>query len=299
MSTIEKASKRLEELRKAGIETPWASSPAEQPAAESADPIPVPVAAAKNPPAARLLPPKQRVEIDLDRLERICYVVPRGQRSALMNEFRSIKHPLLANVRDGKSSGREGRNNLIMVTSALPGEGKTFTAVNLAMSIAMEVDQKVMLVDADTIRMGAADRLGLKEHRGLLDILADPSMALSEAELSTNVDNFTFLSAGTRNECATELLSSQAMRRLLDLLAADQKRIVVFDAPPLLPSAEARVLAPQMGQVLIVVRAGKTPQGMVMQALGSVESCPLVMTLLNQSRARSDASRYGYYYYSS
>lgn len=301
MSIIEQASKRLEELRKAGVDMPWvegaeaASRGQAQPAALAT----APQAAPTTPTApARLAPPKRNADIDLQALEEAGYLVPNATRTRLMDEFRSIKRPLLANAQGGKSAGPVERGNLILITSSLPGEGKTFTSINLAMSMAMELNHSVLLVDTDATRVAAGERLGLKRGPGLLDLLLDPALDLADVELATNVDKLTVLTAGTQNDRATEIFSSQAMQDFLNHLAAHQQdRIVIFDAPPLLPSVEARVLAPQMGQVVLVVHAGKTHQGSVLQALSMLEECPVVMTLLNQSRTPSTASPYGYYAY--
>lgn len=298
MSIIEQASKRLEELRKAGVDMPWAASgeatplSSEQPKALAGGLHEV------KAPARALVPPKQSVSIDLDGLAAQGYLVPGSPRSRLLDEFRAVKRPLLGNARGAKHTEAVPRGNLIMVTSSLPGEGKTFTAINLAMSMAMEVNTSVLLVDADPARMAAADRLGLRTGPGLIDLLLDPTLDLSDVELATNVDNLTFLHTGRRDDRATEIFSSQAMTQFLNMLAEHAKeRIVIFDSPPLLPSAEARALAPQMGQVILVVHAGKTHQGTVQQSLAVVDECPLVLTLLNQSRAPSSASPYGYYAY--
>ncbi len=301
MSIIEQASKRLEELRKAGVDMPWvegaesAGRGQAQPAALATAPQTAPATPAAP---ARLAPPKHYADIDLQALEAAGYLVPNATRSRLMDEFRGIKRPLLANAQGGKSADPVERGNLILITSSLPGEGKTFTSINLAMSMAMELNHSVLLVDTDATRATAGQRLGLKRGPGLLDLLLDPALDLSDVEQATNVDKLTVLTAGTQNDRATEIFSSQAMQDFLNRLAGHQRdRIVIFDAPPLLPSVEARVLAPQMGQVVLVVHAGKTHQGSVLQALSMLEECPLVMTLLNQSRTPSTASPYGYYAY--
>lgn len=300
MSIIEQASKRLEQLRKAGVTMPWVEDAKAAAQSQSQPPALAtpPASATHNAPPVPLAPPKRHADIDLMGLEAAGYLVPHASRSRLMDEFRGIKRPLLSNAQGSKTTEPVDRGNLIMITSSLPGEGKTFTSINLAMSMAMELNHSVLLVDADATRMAAAHRLGVPSTPGLMDLLLDDSLDLSDVELATNVDKLTVLPAGTQNERATEILSSQAMRDLLNHLAAhQQERIVIFDAPPLLPSVEASVLAPQMGQIVLVVHAGKTHQGSVLQALSMVEECPLVMTLLNQSRTPSTASPYGYYAY--
>jgi receptor protein-tyrosine kinase len=183
-----------------------------------------------------------------------------------------------------------------MITSSLAGEGKTFVSINLAMSLAMELDTTVLLVDADAARPAVLGRLGLRPAKGLLDVLTEPDLALADVLLKTNVERLTILPAGTHQERATELLASASMNALVEELASRYPdRIVVFDAPPLIASTESRVLAAHMGQVILVVEADRTPQSNVLEALATVENCPVVMTLLN--KAPSSEVGYGYYGY--
>ena len=298
MGTIEQASQRLQELSRAGVEVPWsgpapaAGAPAEQPAALAG---PLRDVGARPAP---LLDPRQAIDLPLQQLAAEGFLVPGAGRSRLMDEFRAIKRPLLGNAVGAKGHAREERGNLVMITSSLPGEGKSFIALNLALSLAMEVDYRVLLIDADPTRRMSSVRLGAAERPGLLDLLTQPKLALEEVELATHVDKLTFLPAGTPQELATEVLGSREMHALLDRLAAyPEQRIVVFDAPPLLHAAEARALAPQMGQVVLVVKAGATPRGSVQHALSLLHECPLVMTLLNQARTPAESSPYGYYAY--
>jgi exopolysaccharide/PEP-CTERM locus tyrosine autokinase len=294
---IEQASKRLEELRRSGVELPWSEASegpgAQQPAALAGS---LQGLAAEGP---ALAVPKGRVDIDLSALSAQGYLVPGAERSRLLDEFRAVKRPLLANAVGSKGRDPVERGNLIMITSSLPGEGKTFTSVNLAISMALELNQSVLLVDADPTRMALAERLGIaRGHKGLIDLLLDSGLDLSDVELATNVDNLSYLPAGSQHQLATELFGSQAMASLLVRLAAHaQQRIVVFDAPPLLHAAEARALAPQMGQVVLVVQASGIPRGSVQHALHLLEECPLVLTLLNQARGVVASSPYGYYAY--
>jgi protein-tyrosine kinase len=322
LSIIEQAAKRLEELRRSGVNVaelprhapagPRAPAPGAEDVstirkavAEAARVLPQPepetVVPTKREERAPASPFKQdsrrsqQVTIDLKRLAAEGYLTPGAPRSQLADEFRVIKRPLLANAL-GKSAAPVERGNLIMVTSSLPGEGKTFTAVNLAMSLALELDTTVLLVDADVSRPSVLPRLGLRASRGLLDLLTDSRLDVSEVLLRTNVDKLTLLPAGAAHSQATELLASEAMNRLLDELATRYTdRILVFDAPPLLPSTESRVLATHMGQVITVVAAESTSQNTVQQALATIESCPIVMTLLNKVPRSEVGSYYGYY----
>ena len=194
-----------------------------------------------------------------------------------------------------QSAAQQDNANLIMVTSALAGEGKSFNSINLAMSIAAELDHTVLLVDADVARPSVLRMLGLPSGPGLLDLL-EGEAEMSNVLLRTNVDKLTVLPSGTPHPRATELLASDAMRQLLaDMASRYPDRIIIFDSPPLLLTTESRVLATHMGQIVVVVQAGKTLQADVQQALATIESCPVKLMLLNQ--ARTDAmSSYGYGY---
>ena len=235
------------------------------------------------------------VTIDLARLSANGYITPHAPRSRLAEEFRVIKRPLLNNAR-GKSAAPVQNANRIMVTSAMPGEGKTFVSVNLAMSLAMEVDTRVLLVDADASRPAVLERLGLQHSKGLLDLLVDPRLPLESVLLSTNIDRLTILPAGTPQGQATELLASEGMNRLVERLASGgPNAFVIFDTPPLLAASESRVLAAHMGQVIMVIAADETPQGTVAEALATVENCPVVVTLLNRVSPTDSGHYYGSY----
>jgi len=286
-SLIEQAAKRLEQLRQAG---------AEMPAAPPIAPPPVAVPEVVVPPEPA--PPvamSRRVEIDLDMLAATGIISPGSARSQMADQFRVIKRPLIKNAM-GKGASIIANGNLIMVTSALPGEGKSFTSINLAMSIATELDNTVMLVDADVARPSVMKMLGLPDGPGLLDLVLGDARDLSSVLLRTNVEKLTILPSGTPHPRATELLASDAMVRLLeDMAARYPDRIIVFDSPPLLLTTEARVLATHMGQIVVVVHAGKTLQSEVKQALSTIESCPVKMLLLNRSSSLTKGG-YGYGY---
>ncbi|HSI56843.1 MAG TPA: XrtA-associated tyrosine autokinase, partial [Ideonella sp.] len=255
--------------------------------------------AANTPLRAPELPARHSAEVtlDLDRLRQAGHLVPALARSGLAEEFRNIKRPLLKNAQEATPPGAHPRS-LIMVSSALPGEGKTFCSINLAMSIAMEVDSSVLLVDADVVRPALFARLGLSnERKGLLDILTEPDLDMSEVLLKTNVPKLSLLGTGTLNAKSTELLASVAMGQLLEELAARYPdRIVIFDAPPLLLTTEARVLASHVGQVVMVIEASNTALRDVKQAFAAIEKCPIVLSVLNKCRDPFEKSAYGYYY---
>lgn len=301
-SSIEKAAERLEQLRKAGVPMPGdgvqsggiaAPGTLQQstPTESSAEDVAVDLQHSE--PASR--PGSRSVHIDLTALALAGFVTPNAPRSATTDQFRVIKRPLLDNA-TGKGASVVANGNLIMVTSSLPGEGKTFTAINLAMSLAMELNHTVMLVDADVARQSVMQTLGLAPAPGLLDLLLDDKIGLTDVLLRTNIDNFTLLPTGLPNPRATELLASDAMVALLnDMGKRYSDRIIVFDSPPLLLTTEARVLASHMGQVVIVVQAEKTLQSQVQDALSTIEACPIRLMVLNQARSRG-LGAYGYGY---
>ncbi len=235
------------------------------------------------------------VQLDLEGLERNGKLVSLSRRSALSESFRQIKRPLLMNVRQRRSPVQ--RATLIMVTSALPGEGKTFVAANLAMSLAAEIDTSVLLVDADVIRPALLTRLGVRAGLGLLDVLTRDDLDVDSVVLPTNVPKLSLLPSGTPHPMSTEVLASRAMESLLmELVARDPNRIVIFDVPPLLVTSEAQVMASRMGQVLMVVEASRTPSTAVAQAFAMLEDCPVVMSVLNKAPESSLTNGYGYYY---
>lgn len=306
MNTIEQAAKRLEQLRRAGVEVsescPPAATTANSPqvAAESASTISEAPLSLKEPEQevrAALVSEKRSREVELDflKMHDSGLLIPGRERSSLEEEFRIIKRPLLENVK-GHGAAKPVRANLIMVTSSLPGEGKTQTAINLAISMAMELDHTVLLVEADVVKPSALARLGVPSEKGLMDLLADSELDVADVMLKTNIPKLTLLPAGTFQARSTELLGSATMDALLDELATKYSdRIVVFDSPPLLPSTEARVMSTHMGQVVMVVEAGKTPLNAVKQSFATLEEHPVVLSMLNKYQGPKGKEAYGYY----
>jgi exopolysaccharide/PEP-CTERM locus tyrosine autokinase len=236
------------------------------------------------------------IKLDMAMLAARRVVTPDAVRSQLADEMRVIKRPLLNNA-EGKSAAPIRDANLIMITSAVPAEGKTTIAANLAMSIAMELDHTVLLVDADVARPALPSVFGFGQEKGLLDLLLDPTLELSQVLLRTNVEKLSILPTGTQHPRATELLASDAMNQLLaDMASRYSDRIIIFDSPPLLVTTEARALAAHMGQVVVVVRAESTRHSELKHALATIESCPVKMVVLNQATGSLDGHGYGYGY---
>ncbi|MCM8566114.1 XrtA-associated tyrosine autokinase [Thauera linaloolentis] len=300
MSLIEKAAQRLDQLKQASGEP--ADEPVVQPGAATPAAEPVGLAANQSsevPKAgghtfSRVV--SRVAQIDLQRLDALGMVTPDRPRSSTAEEYRVIKRPLLRNA-TATGAAKVDDGNLIMVTSALPGEGKTFNAVNLAISMAMELDYTVLLVDADVSRPSVLRQLGLPPEKGLMDVLAGDVTDLSEVLLRTNIEKLSILPAGMPHQRATELLASESMTRLLEQMASRYPdRIIIFDSPPLLVTTESRVVATHMGQIVMVVEAERTTHAIVRQALATIESCPIKLMVLNKSRGQGPGSYYGYGY---
>jgi protein-tyrosine kinase len=237
---------------------------------------------------------REAVRIHLEAIRARGFVTPEGEQSQIGQEFRVIKRPLLANA-FGRGVAAVKNGKRVMVTSAFPGEGKSFCAINLAMSIAAERDTKVLLVDADVARPSILRELGIQTQAGLMDLLVDNTQNLSQLVLPTNVEKLSILPAGRRHKQATEFLASASMSRLLEQISARYPdRIIIFDSPPLLVTTESRVLASYMGQVVVVVEAGRTPRESVNEALSTIESNEVVGLILNKAQSVRAGSEYRY-----
>ena len=185
-----------------------------------------------------------------------------------------------------------------MVTSALEGDGKTFCAISLALSIAMEQDKTVLFVDADTSKADAGKMLGVAANSpGLIDLLQNTGASVADFILPTNVEKLRILPAGSLHNHANELLASARMQRLmLELSEEDPDRVIIFDSPPLLLTTEATVLSDFMGQIVFVVSADMTPQHAVRQAIEQIGEEKMVGLVLNRSRKRMNPYYHAYGY---
>jgi protein-tyrosine kinase len=317
VSIIEKAANRLGQARPAdaAAEATVSPAPAAAPVAEAVHAAPAAAApaaapAAPAPAAAPLMPTlatlqphgdasrrtTHTVELDLMRMHESGLVTAAGGRTALVEDFRIIKRPLIKRAFGARKPG-DNPGNLIMITSSLPGEGKTFCAINLAMSIAMELDHTVLLVDADVARPSVLRTLGLPAQRGLMDILLDDNVDMADVMLRTNVNTLSILPAGTSSPRATELLASHMMKNLVNEIANRYPdRIVIFDSPPLLLTSESHVLASNMGQIVMVVESERTTQHAVKESLRQLEGLSNVNLIYNKSREFPGTETYDYHY---
>lgn len=235
--------------------------------------------------------------IDWGKLRLGGIIVPNAEPTRVTEEFRIIKRPLIAFAGD-RSADRAPRGNIIMVSSAKPREGKTYVAINLAMSLASERDLNVLLIDADCHHPSIPERLGIKADRGLLDVLQDASLDLGEVLIRTDCPNLSILPSGRRVPESTEILASQRMATLMDEISQRYRdRIIVIDTPPILSTSETSVLARHVGQVLFVVEAHATSATQVQEAVGLVSVCPHISVVLNKREIASDDGTFGVYSY--
>ncbi len=235
--------------------------------------------------------------IDRKELEQGGYILPDTPVSALAEEFRIVKRHLLIAAMGGNASPPIERGRMILVASAQPNEGKTFCAVNLALSIAAEKDVEVLLVDGDFAKPEILSILGLEGGAGFLDALVDPQVDPESCVIRTDIPNLAVLPAGRQSNEATELLASDRTRVVLDqLISRNPARIIVFDSAPALASSQASVLALNVGQVLMVVRADQTSEPALKEALGLLGGCTSIQLLLNGVRFAPRGRRFGYYY---
>lgn len=225
-------------------------------------------------------------------------LLPTGDEAdgRLADEVRRIKRPLLDNA-SGKGAKPFTHSERIMVTSAVPGEGKTFTALNLALSLAREPDFEVLLVDADIPKSDVTRVLGLEGRPGLMEVLADEHRRPVDVIVRTDVPNLLVVPAGERHPLTAELFGGHRMEYVLEELGGhDRRRLVIFDSSPLLATPESQVLASHMGQVVVVVGAGRTRQHEVAMALEGLNDSQYVGLILNMSRLPAIESHYYSHY---
>jgi receptor protein-tyrosine kinase len=241
---------------------------------------------------------KRIVQIDVDRLRESGRLPSAEAARRTEDEIRRIKWPLLGAV-SGRSGNQAVRNNVILVTSALPGEGKTFTALNLALSIVRDRELRVILVDADVERPGLTPALGLEGHPGLNDVLEDTSREIDSVTYRTDVEGLFVVPAGKWHDQAPEFFAGSRMPQIIEeLIRRVGNGVVVLDSPPLLATNEAQVVTRYVGQVLFVVRADDTEQRAVREAIALVDPSASVSAVLNRVQPSAIGRYYGHYHYS-
>ena len=236
-----------------------------------------------------------QVVVDHGQLRANGLLAPGEDERRLADQYRAIKRPLLGNADPSKRSVLP-LGNLVIVASALSGEGKTFTCINLCLSIARERDWSVVLVDADSSKPHLTRLFSADREPGLMDLLRDPGLSFDDLVMPTDIPGLSLLPAGAHDAHASELLASRRMKELcLKLSSVDAGRMIVFDSSPLLLTTEAIALASQVGQVLMVVKADCTPQQAVLAALDKLDPEMAINCVLNQTSGADLSESYGYY----
>ncbi|HJS89947.1 MAG TPA: AAA family ATPase [Steroidobacteraceae bacterium] len=278
MSIIENA---LEKVRRA---TPAAGAP-----------VPLPPDASADLSSRVGVSPRRRIAIDIDQLRAKGELPEAAQERRFADYYREIKRPLVHAMLTADARPDE---RLVLITSALPAEGKTFTALNLALSVARERDVSVLLVDADVPKGHLSRTFGLKDAPGLLDALSNETIDIDSLVVGTDLGGLEFLPAGKLVEGAAELLASARMNQIATRLARHPRRLVIFDCAPLLASSEARALKQIPGQFLIVTRAGRTPRQALLDAIALIDNNKLHGLVLNDAHGASADDYYTHYGYS-
>jgi len=232
------------------------------------------------------------IEIDTERLAYNGITLLDNKNKILTEEIRNIKRSILKKAFHGNGQN----NNVIMITSALPGEGKTFISTNLALSIAKELDRSVLLIDADVLRGGIIDILGVERSIGLTDYLMDKSLNIATIINKTNIPKLSFVSPGTKSTNTAELFASDGMRKLVEHLAERyEDRVIILDTPPLLATSDASFLATIADQIVVIVDSETTTEQQLNEALGQLDDLTKVSLLLNKRHIPAMVE--GYYSY--
>jgi Mrp family chromosome partitioning ATPase len=260
-----------------------------------------PVAAAHAQPRAatveRVAFTAPRQPVDRARLKAQNLLIPDGEVTALVEEFRIVKRQILLAARDALAAGGGPEAQRVLVCSPLPGEGKTFCATNLALSVAAEKDIEVVLVDADFAKPSILSLLGLSGGNGLMDAFADPEVRVEDCVIATDIANFYVLPAGNHTVSDSEHLAAERTAQVLDRLTQGApRRLVIFDSPPALAASPAAELASHVGQALVVCRADQTGQSALEDALSLLSGCADIKLLLNSANFSPSGRRFGAYY---
>jgi Mrp family chromosome partitioning ATPase len=278
---------------------PQAAQPAAATPAPVAEPVAAPVAApdvAPEPEPVRFTGKKYKV--DRKHLRKQGLIVPEGSVTGLLEEFRIVKRQLLVNASDLRRQGSGAAAQRILVSSPHPNEGKSYCSVNLALSIAAEMESEVLLVDADFAKPSIPTMLGLPDGPGLLNAFTDPKSDPVDFVLGTDIPGLWVLPAGSsKTNADTEYLGSSRGAQVLDRLTqGSPHRIVLFDSPPALAASPAAALAKYVGQVMLVVRADQTGQGAMEDAISLLSACPNIQLLLNAANFSPSGRTFGAYY---
>ena len=239
----------------------------------------------------------ERYPINRQHLRDQGLIVPESTVTAVLEEFRIVKRQLLRNADLLAQQGMGPAAQRVLICSPHPGEGKSFTSVNLALAIAAEKECEVLLVDADFAKPSVLSMLGLPGGLGLMDALANPEIDAADCVIGTDVPGLWVLPAGSATTSDTEYLSSARTRAVLDrLVQGAPQRFVIFDSPPALAASPAAALAKYVGQAVVVARCDKTGQGSLEDAISLLSACPNIQLILNAVHFSPSGRRFGSYY---
>lgn len=270
-------------------------------AIQSSPPTPS-IAVPATPPAMEpALPPvvfsSNRMEIDREHLRDNGLIVPEGAVTTLLEEFRIVKRQILVQAAELRQQNAGVKAQRILISSPHPGEGKTYCALNLALSFAAEKEGDILLVDADFAKPSILSALGLSGGPGLMDALMDETADVADFVIGTDIPGLWVLPAGDTSTSDSEYIASSRTAKILDRLTQDApNRIVIFDSPPALAASPAAELAKLVGQVLMIVRADSTGQGALEDAVSLLSACPNIELLLNAAQFSPSGRRFGTYY---
>lgn len=240
---------------------------------------------------------KRAAQVDREHLRLGNFIDPDGPVTGLAEEFRIVKRQLLLSARGGKGFDAVEHGERILVCSAHPNEGKTFCAVNLALSMASEKDNRVLLVDADFAKPSVLATLGIADSPGFMDALADPRCDAENFIIETDISGLSVLPAGAQTNQDTEYLAASRTAEIIDQLTRnDPSRIIIFDSSPALAASPASVLALHVGQCLVVVNADGTTDTALRDALSLLSGCEHVQLLLNRAKFSPTGRKFGNYY---
>lgn len=187
---------------------------------------------------------------------------------------------------------RDKALNAIMITSVIDGEGKTMTAINLAVSMAREVKQTVLLVDADLRNPKIHDYLGFPVEKGLVDYLLD-DVPVAELLINPGLAKMVVFPAGRRVSGSTDIFGSPRMEHLVaELKRRYPERYVLFDCSPVLSTPDALIFSAYVDGVILVVEAGKTPKEQIHKAVELLEGRNILGLVMNKSKEAQET----YYY---
>lgn len=272
--------------------------PANRRPPEKTKPTPAPGPLPASPSAEPLAFRAEPQRVDRARLRERGLIVPEGQVTALLEEFRIVKRQVLLAARDARTTGGGAAAQRVLVSSPLPGEGKSFCAVNLALAIAAERDSDVLLVDADFAKPSILSLLGLSGDMGLLDALANPQVRIEDCVIPTDISGLHVLPSGNRTSADSEYLASERTAEVFERLTRGApNRMVIFDSPPALAASPASELAGHVGQALVICRADRTGQSALEDALSLLSVCPDIKLLLNSAHFSPSGRRFGAYGY--